>query len=305
MRALGSVRVESRGDLPALEVAVYQTLAYSDVFDFPLTVAEVWKFLAVQAMPAHVLRALEDAAQHGLVDSKDGYFFLSGRGETVESRRMRSMVSHQLMRRALSYGSMIGRLPFIRMVAVSGSLAAGNAREHDDIDYLIVTAPGRVWMARALTMLVVRLAAVRGLTLCPNYIISDDSLSLAERDLYMARELAQMVPVAGGPTYRRMLGANPWLESLLPNFEAQPSTPHSRGNSLPQLLLERLLGGRVGGRLERWIFERKSAELRREAGGGAEVVFDEAVCKGHMEPHRERTRAALADRMRALEGWTE
>jgi len=47
-----------------------------------------------------------------------------------------------------------------------------------DLDYLIVTAPGRLWTARALTIGLVRLARRAGRRVCPNYLLSTRALAL-------------------------------------------------------------------------------------------------------------------------------
>src|SRR5690606_6133029 len=120
---------------------------------------------------------------------------------------------------ARRYGGLIARLPFVRMVAVTGSLAVDNADEDDDLDFLIVTAPGRVWLTRAMVMAVGRLASLRGITLCPNDLSAETALELPDRDFYTARELLQMRLIAGTATYIRMLETNAWWRDFLPNAE--------------------------------------------------------------------------------------
>jgi hypothetical protein len=221
------------------------------------------------------------------------------RGHLVATRLLRGDASSRLIGKACLYGGMIARLPFVRMVAITGSLAVDNADKGDDIDYLIVTAPGRVWLARALTMAVVRLAALRGVTVCPNYLLSEEALALPEQDRYTARELLQMRPLSGDRVYRRLLAANAWWRDYLPNALAAAAV--SDGGGVLQRLGELLLRP-VAGRLEAWVYRRKAAELAAQAeAGNGEVVFDATMCKGHFEGHRRRTAEALAQRLRRLE----
>jgi hypothetical protein len=203
------------------------------------------------------------------------------------------------MRRARRYGWLIAKLPFVRMVAVTGSLAVDNAGAGDDIDYLIVTARGRVWLARGLTMLVVRLARLRGLTLCPNYLLSEAALQLPDRDVYTARELLQMRPVAGRAVHARMLSANTWCRDLLPNWRVEAESVSERRSAVARFG-ECLLGGRLGDALERRLLRHKAGELRAQAGGNSEAVFSEEVCKGHFDAHRARLEAELSRRLREI-----
>src|SRR2546422_753264 len=85
------------------------------------------------------------------------------------------------------------RLPFVRLVAVTGALAMNNARAGDDIDLFILAQPGRLWLCRLLVLGVVKLAARRGHTLCPNFLLSTGRLRLSERNLFTAHEVVQMV----------------------------------------------------------------------------------------------------------------
>jgi hypothetical protein len=286
----------------SLERAVFEAVAYADVFDFPVTLEEVLQALPATARRADLAEVMAPAGSlAGLVGAAGRFYVLAGRESLIEVRRRRAEASGGLMRRGVRYGSLIARLPFVRLVAITGSLAVENAEAVDDVDYLIVTAKGRLWLTRALTMLVVRLAGLRGLTLCPNYLLSESALALRERDLYTARELLQMRLVGGQEVYARMLAENAWTRELLPNWDVAIET-EKEPRSLPARLGERLLGGRLGDALERSLQRRKGGELRAQAGDKDEAEFNEDVCKGHFDAHRARLRDALAERMRRLEG---
>ncbi|HEY7269212.1 MAG TPA: hypothetical protein VH951_05250 [Dehalococcoidia bacterium] len=293
-------KVRATNSATGLDRACIEALAYSDVFDFPLTSAEVWRALPVAATPSEVEAAL---AQSRTIERKGGYFTLWGRGQLAGVRERRARTSVELWPRARRYGGLIAALPFVRMVAVTGALAVDNSEAGDDVDFMIVTKPGRVWLARAMTMAVVRMAALRGLTLCPNFMLGEDALALSDRSLYTAHELAQVVPLAGFGVYARMMRANEWYRERLPNAAPAARGPDGRPR-LMQSVGERLLGGRMGNWLEGSIMRRKAAELRLEAGDNAEAVFDASMCKGHVDAHGRRTEAALVERLARLEALT-
>lgn len=284
--------------LSSLEAAILRTVVYSDLFDFPLTPEEVWRRLPAPARRDEVEAVLATDAPMGLLEFYAPYVTLSARGHIIELRERRRRSSDALRATATHYGRLIARLPFVRMVAITGSLAADNAEDGDDLDYLIVTAPGRVWFARALTMLVVRFAALRGLMLCPNYLLDENVLALPDRDLYTARELRQMRPVGGHDVYARMLAANAWWHDYLPNAEEPVIEPRVPRRSLLRRAIEALLSLPPFDRLEAWLLARKGAKLRRDAG--PEAVFDATMCKGHFEGWRERTHRQVEQRVAAL-----
>jgi hypothetical protein len=281
-----------------LERAALEAIAYSDVFDYPLTAEEVWRFLPAKASRAEVLDALGGSPH---VRCSGAFYTLPGREGLAAIRAQREADSAVLIGRARRYGALIARIPFVRMVAVTGALAAGNASSGDDIDLMLVTRPGRVWLARAMCMAVVRLAALRGLTLCPNFILAEDSLALADQSLYAARELVQMRPLAGFETYSRLLAANPWWRKYLPNAMPLSAPPAAPERPLVRRLAERALAGRIGDSVEGRVMRRKAAELRREAGDSPEAIFDASMCKGHVDAHGARVAAAYAERLALLE----
>jgi hypothetical protein len=215
---------------PALERAILLAVAYADIFDYPLTIAELHRYLiGAAATPAAIHAALNhDHAPYPLVSS-DGYVVLRGREAIVATRRRRARVAARLWPQALRYGQVIAGLPFVRMVAVTGALAMDNVDPGADIDFLIVTEPGRLWLCRALVVGLVRLAARRGDRLCPNYFLSERALALDEQTLYTAHELTQMVPIAGLATYYHMRRVNAWADAFLPNAAGRRCSHRSPG----------------------------------------------------------------------------
>jgi hypothetical protein len=101
--------------------SVFHTLAYADVFDYPLTVHEVYRYLpSANASIEDVTQLLEN---NDLFSNIEDYYTLRGREEIVETRKRRVEVARRLWPKAARYGRLIASLPFVRMVAVTGSLA--------------------------------------------------------------------------------------------------------------------------------------------------------------------------------------
>jgi hypothetical protein len=286
-----------------LQLAILKAVAYGDIFDQPLTAEEIHRYLVgTVASPAVVGTALESLVPDRL-SRRDGHFTLVGREELLDTRRAREGAAARLWPDALAYGRLIARLPFVRMVAVSGALAMDNTEPGADIDYLIVTEPGRLWLCRAMVIAIVRLAALRSIELCPNFLVSERALLLDDQSLFTAHELAQMVPLAGLPTYWRMRGANRWADELLPNATGAPQEAGIVGQAHGGLTkwVERMLRTEVGVRLERWERERKIRKLSRVDSDHGETAFTLDWCKGHFDGHRERVLSSFRQRMLSID----
>lgn len=286
------------------ERAAVQAVAYSDIFEYPLTAAEIHRYLpGVEFTRAELERLLRPGGlvpQH--LSEQHGYYTLPGREATVETRLRRECDAARLWPRALHYGRLIASLPFVRMVAVTGELAVNNVQPGSDIDYFIVTEPGRLWMTRLLTIGVVRYAAPRGDVVCPNYLVSEQALVLDDRNLYTAHEIAQMVPVTGFATYRRLRELNGWVEEFLPNAGGPPTVAGSCPHGKPaRRAAEAALRTRTGAWLERWEMERKVRKLTGEHGFQAEASFTSDWCKGHVGGHEGRILERFDERWQAVE----
>jgi len=279
-----------------------QTLVYADVFNFPLTAAELQRYLiGRKATPETIHAALQKNLTSGAVVQFGDYYTLAGRAANLTARAEKEQVATQLWPQARSYGRLISMLPFVRMVAVTGSLAMDNTGTHGDIDYIIVTTNARLWLCRLFVLAIVRLAAWHGVRLCPNYFITERALVFTERNLYVAHEFAQMIPLFGLEVHQRMQTLNAWVYAYLPNAEGLP--PRARQfiqtDSAPKVktMLEALLITRLFDRLERWEMNRKICKLSRQSPGNPEALFTSDVCKGHFDRHRRRTETNLAERL--------
>jgi hypothetical protein len=277
-----------------LRAAILRTLAYADLFDWPLTPAEIHRFLPIGASATEVEATV--ASSRTDWTPVNGFVVLRGRESLVAIRRRREAASARIWLTALRAARAVGAMPFVRLVAVTGSLAVNAAESDADVDLFVVTADGRLWLTRAATIAVGRVARPAGVTLCPNYLLAETALELDQQDRFTAHELAQMIPISGGATYRDLLERNAWYRAFLPNH--RPLVVAEPRVGRPRRIAERLLGAAPVDVLERWEMRRKIARLAPGATS-PEQRFDAFACKGHFDEHRrhvlERYGARLSD----------
>jgi hypothetical protein len=290
-----------------LREAVLRALAYADLFDYPLTFDQLHRYLIGCAATHQDLRAAlaDDPGLRRQVEQSAPYCYLAGRQALIELRRQREAYSRQLWPAAWRFGRLLASLPYVRLVAVTGSLSMDNAAAAmDDIDLLLVTRPGRLWLARGLAVLVVRLARAAGVHLCPNYFIAETRLRLDSPSLFVAHELAQMVPLFGTECYGRLMVRNAWMLAYLPNASPRCGQTPVLGSlaRAQQRAAEGALQGGLGDALEAWESRRKIARLSAQSAGAAsdESTFQPDECKGHLGAHGDWVQRRYARRLTAL-----
>jgi hypothetical protein len=280
--------------------AVLETVAYSDIFDYPLRLDELRRYLPFSPGRSELFEILEYLKV--FIELEDGYYILSGRKQLILLRHKREAASQRLLKRAVFYGRILGSLPFIRFVGLTGSLAMRNCDDGADIDFMLVAIHGRVWLARAFVLIFGRLTALLGNTICPNLIISDQILEWRKRDLYTARELCQMIPISGLDVYTRLRRINSWTNSFLPNASYTPDIHLKKFSDAKVLrfLYEWPLQGIIGDRIESWEMNRKIKRFIQQAGYGPETQFNRDICQGNFNQHGRQTKAAFQQRLNNL-----
>ncbi len=239
------------------ERGILATLLYFDVFEHPLSAEEIARFATVPDLTAEMVRtACRGTTLRSMVGEHEGLFFVSDRSETTaRGRREREAVAQELWPAATFMGRMISWFPFVRGVFVSGELAKGVAGPDSDIDYVIITAERRLWVARSLLILFKKIFLLnRKRYFCLNHFQTIENLSSSRNSYYAAVEIVTLRPLSGPDYLRAYLEANAWIEDVLPN--ASGSLPIAGGPWSPPLLrrmLESLFPSAATDRLDEWL----------------------------------------------------
>lgn len=201
---------------------VYATVAYADVFDYPLTADDIY-FWSIRKPPRKNLRSLHRV---GLVRQHQ-FIILKGRQSIVKKATIRHQCSKEKWRTARRVGTLLRMIPTIKLVGVTGGLAMNNADERDDIDLFFITSRGTIWISRLLATIFVDMMGLRrkpkdrhvANKICLNMFMSEDTLTVEahEQDLFSAHEVLQMEPLwARATAYKQFLTKNAWVQKYLP-----------------------------------------------------------------------------------------
>lgn len=222
--------------------AVSATVKYADFFHFPLTPQEVHYWLITdRPVPFSSIKS-----------------FLS-RTLTPKEKRFRSQVSRfssSKTEHAKKMTNILRFVPGLKLVALTGSVAAGNSRSDDDIDLLIITSPHTLWLVRPLVLLLISIFfrrrypgedhAKAANAFCPNLWLDSLSLSVPteKHNLYTAHEVLQIVPLLDkGNTYRQFLYHNRWVKKYLANAYQALTAGQSSTSGIRDLRPARPAGG--------------------------------------------------------------
>lgn len=213
-------------------LSIKKTLAYFDIFDYPLTTAELYNFL--WDCPTIVLSdvfysVLQDEIKIGSIRQMNGFYFFPGREEIVEIRMKNILLIEKKMKIAHRAIKLISLVPYVRAVFVCNTLSAGWPNEDSDIDLFIVSADKRIWLVRMLVTLFMSIMNLRrgqkniSDRVCLSFYVSESGLNLAKvsidtLDIYLVYWLLQLLPIYGGQEYyRKVLSENTWINNFVKN----------------------------------------------------------------------------------------
>ncbi len=277
---------------PSTEIgdAICKTIDYAANFGYPLKPAEIHERLfGVHADRIAFERALEELDLARCGD------FVSASRDLVDSRAFREAISDRAIKRAWPGLRVLSAIPFVRMVAFSGSTAHRNMTSLEDIDLFMVVEEGKLWFAFSVAILWAKLCGVRK-TFCMNYVLSDSALPLFEHDPFTAQQMASLKPFYGKACYDEFLALNPFVRRCFPNFEAirhREMYPEIEPSMLKRAL-EKLLRMGPAQLLEcfsravlGWYLRRKAADASRT--GDCDVVIERRRLKLHLQSHKRAT----------------
>ncbi|HYR83025.1 MAG TPA: glycosyltransferase family 1 protein [Terriglobia bacterium] len=260
--------------------AIRKTIAYAKLFQYPLTNDELRERLFDVEVDETTFKEALKSLQ--LQPDKDLF----------ELRADRERISDEAIQNAQPQLRTLASIPFVRMIAFSGSTAHRNMTTGEDLDLFMVVEDGKLWGVFLLATVWAKLKGLREL-LCMNYLISDAALPLFEHDAFTAQQVASLKPFFGKAVYDRFTEMNPFVWRHFPNFD--PALHRERYREIPvsrvKALLESALRWGPAQLLERFSRMLLGSYLRRKAGqaaksGDCDVLLEPRRLKLHMISHK-------------------
>lgn len=217
--------------------SILKTLLYSDIFDYPLSKEEIWKFLISKNKEDKQSFLKYLSLKNNSFDYKSNLYFIKGRIEIIKKRQEKEKYSLEKIKFAKKIIQKISLIPTVYFIGISGALAMKNSDKDDDIDLFVITARNSVWTTRLMIVIALNFLRVYrkrneenvSNKICLNMLVDNSTLSFSKdrNDLYTAHEIAQIMPIVNkNKTYERFINSNIWIKDFLPNaFSQKPITP--------------------------------------------------------------------------------
>jgi hypothetical protein len=247
---------------------ILRTLLYYDIFSHPLKPEEIFIFLPKNSMPkSKVLGMIENfsSEKESAFAQKDGFVYVKPNDHYISRRISKENFSRRMWLAARIMTHVIKRFPFVRAVFITGSLSKNSSEKISDIDYMIITSRGRLWISRTLLILFKKIFLFNSYKyFCLNYFITEDNLEIPFKNVFTATEVAYIKATFNTDLMYDFVMANKWIKDYFPNYKFLDPYLHSAGfkvnnrRSILQRLTEIFFRGRWGDKLDNRLLQKTS-----------------------------------------------
>jgi len=289
------------------ELAILKTLVYFDIFDYPLSEKDIKNFVECYISDEIFASALLQLLLDKIIFRVDQFYSLQNNRQRAEERLQGNLRAQSLIVKATRIGAFLHKFPYVRAVAVSGSLSKNYADKKADIDFFIITKANRLWIARTILHLFKKFTFLVGKEnfFCMNYFVDEEALVIPEKNIYTAVEIVTLLPVAGTFTVNKFFDKNQWTKKWLPCYEYKRNLKTTERGSGFKKFTEWFFNGRTGEKLDRVLYkwttrrwQKKEQQGRKNSKGRVmNLVTGKHFSKSNPETFQEKILARYDDKI--------
>ena len=252
---------------------ILAALCYFDIFDYPITQLEISQFIRNDCPLEEIAAGLHSLTVEQWIYKFGDLYTLQNNYDIITRRRKGNKKARRMLVTAQKIASILSSFPFVKGVAVSGSLSKNFADEDSDIDFFIITEKNKLWLARTILMAFRRITILfrKQHLLCLNYFIDETLLEIEEKNIYTAIELATLLPFRGITTFHKFFRENQWTQMYLPNHVLRVSYVEETKNPVLKKFLEFLFRNQLGNLLDSIFMKWTAFRFNKRVKNGIET----------------------------------
>lgn len=298
--------------MQALQKSILKVVAYFNLFNYPVTYGEIKNFIDRPVSDSSLTDALHTLTANSLLYKINGFYALTPHYTQVERRLAGNAAADRRLKLANKLARFLSWFPYVKGVAVSGSLSKNFAYKGSDIDFFIITAPNRLWVARMFFLSFFYVARVFGMKnwFCLNYFIDTKALEIPEQNIYTAIETATLMPKQGKGLFADFYESNAWVYNYLPNYTPALQSAANDKSIWPKSMVEWMLNNNIGDKLnnalhrfykKRWGKMLQQKKFAKNGFQFGSYIAGEHVCKPIPHYFQAKILGRLEEKMRDID----
>jgi hypothetical protein len=252
------------------EESILKTLAYFDIFQYPLLQNEIRQFSDQPLSESLLEKTLEKLLNKKKIFLLNNFYSLQNNFLLAEKRIRGNRRAEQLLPKAIKIGRFLFKFPYVRAIGISGSLSKHYADKNADIDFFIITKTNRVWIARTFMHIFKKFTFITGRQhfYCMNYYVDEAALQMEDKNIFTAIEVKTLLPACGKEALNNFFIANSWSDEFLPAYNYEQFQNVELTESWFKKFIERILNNKAGDRLDNYFLKLTSRRWKRKEQKG-------------------------------------
>ena len=287
-----------------VKIKILSSLAYFHMFSYPLTQREIYNYLTLKCSYSAFEEALEELLTEKKIFRTENVYSITDTVSLLDKRNTGNEKAQALLVKAKKVAALLSNFPYVRGVAISGSLSKNFATDKSDIDFFIITKKNRLWIARTSMHLLKKISFLfnKQHLLCMNYYVDEAEMEIIEKNIFTATEILTLLPCEGTALFEEFFKRNNWVRSVFPNQSLRIATGSDIRPSLLKKLAEFCFNNSLGNRLDdflmqltakRWHTKTKK-QIRNENG----VVLSLMANKHYAKPNPKEFQEKILQRFK-------
>lgn len=231
-------------------LTLLKAIAYFDIFNHPLKADELKN---LSGLSDSDFQSISSALVHkgDLYFYEEYYSIRKDIFKQIEERKLKEEEAKKYFNKLPFYAKLIKSFPFVRSISISGSLSKNVMHEDGDIDYFIITAPGRLWICRTFLILFKKAFLLNSKKyFCVNYFVDENNLEILDKNIFTAVEVSHLIPVYNKSLMDYFKEKNSWTKAYFPTFENPIKIAPFEGNEFLKRAIEFIFNGKLGDQLD-------------------------------------------------------
>lgn len=205
----------------SLKVLIISHICYRDVFNAPVHLDDLKKWIGINEKNEGEFRDVISALKlEGLIEEKENYLVPYGNLALIRKQGEKEVLTKKLIYRGTRFLQWFGKLPFVKFIGISGSLAAKNPtldvkglnKGNVDIDLFVISRANTLWILFLIERVLTNVYKLlfRELFYCFNYVTDESFLEIHNKNFFTATELNNLIPIYDKGVFGSFVNENLW-----------------------------------------------------------------------------------------------
>ena len=236
----------------SLELSILKTVAYFDVFSYPLTINEIVLFLDQPSGEKDVTSIVQRLVETKNLWRFNNFYSVRNEESLALNRTNGNKLAEKHIKKSMRLAKFLFLFPYIKGIAISGSLSKNYADKNSDFDFFIITTANRLWLVRAFYTVLFKIASFARIKhwFCLNYFIDESNLDIKEHNIFTAIELLTLKPLKGKTIFEKFFAANEWSNEYLPNCKVDYEYLKDSSPNVIRKATERTMNFGIGDKID-------------------------------------------------------